>query len=220
MIYERERMDALWQIEAGETEKVPLFYFSSSIKEPGYVAPTVPPVPSPPPLSVCKSKLVEIDVKGSSAALSLTKLEILKVKLDSTLGARRPIENLDASTWTKTGASYSIGTPTSLVSMSDQESLKESASEVEKFLQESTAIGSGTGSKSIEGALKIAGKPAMALLGAPAACFSRETTACRLVEPASAEDAFAACFGGSASPVAERVAMDALVAGDTVLATD
>merc|ERR1719473_677388 len=148
----------LWQEVEGDptAEKVPTFYFSSAFLEPGYVMPTVPPVPSPPPLSTCKSKLVEIDVKGSSASMSLTKLEILKVKLDSPLGARRPIENLDASTWTKTGASYSIGAPTSLVSMSDKESLKESASEVEKFLQESTAIGSGTGSKSIEGALKIA----------------------------------------------------------------
>merc|ERR1719454_1649561 len=83
----------------------------------------------------------------------------------------------------------------------------------------SSYTGTGKGA-SIEGALKVAGKPAMALLGAPAACFSRETTACRLVKPATAEDAFAACFGGSASPVAERVAMDALVAGDTVLAND
>merc|ERR1719454_1916881 len=83
----------------------------------------------------------------------------------------------------------------------------------------SSYTGTGKGA-SIEGALKVAGKPAMALLGAPAACFSRETTACRLVSPAAAEDAFAACFGGSASPVAERVAMDALVAGDTVLAND
>jgi len=224
MIQEKEMYAdvGLWQEVEGDptAEKVPTFYYSSYFTEPGYVRPTVPPVPSPPPLSMCKSKLVPLDAAGSSASLSLTKLEILKVKLDSTLGARRPIENLDASTWTKTGASYSIGTPTSLVSMSDKESLQESASEVEKFLQESTAIGSGTGSQSIEGALKIAGKPAMALLGAPAACFSRETTACRLVKPSAAEDAFAACFGGSSSPVAERVAMDALVAGDTVLATD
>merc|ERR1719453_2376986 len=168
MIQEKEMYAdvGLWQEVEGDptAEKVPTFYYSSYFTEPGYVRPTVPPVPSPPPLSMCKSKLVQLDAAGSSASLSLTKLEILKVKLDSTLGTRRPIENLDASSWTKTGASYSIGTPTSLVSMSDEESLKESASEVEKFLQESTAIGSGSGSKSIEGALKIAGKPAMALL--------------------------------------------------------
>jgi len=77
-----------------------------------------------------------------------------------------------------------------------------------------------TGAKSIEGALKIANKPMVSLLGQPFACFSRDTSACRLMQPAAAKDAYAACFSGSANPmVAERVAMDALVAGDLVLAT-
>merc|ERR1719161_844204 len=57
----------------------------------------------------------------------------------------------------------------------------------------------------------------MSLLGAPT-CFSRTATACRLLQPASAGDALAACFGGGLDAVAERVSMDALVAGDTVLA--
>jgi len=59
---------------------------------------------------------------------------------------------------------------------------------------------------------------AIKLLGIGVACFSRTTTACRLLQPASAGDAFAACFGGGPDAVAERVSMDALVAGDTVLA--
>merc|ERR1719284_920339 len=104
--------------------------------------------------------------------------------------------------------------------MSDKEALKEDAFSVEKFLAEKASSYTRAKGASLEGALKVAGKPAMALLGAPAACFARETTACRLVKPAAAQDAFAACFGSSASPVAERVAMDALVAGDTVLAND
>merc|ERR1719487_11257 len=134
MIYEKERSIMLWQEVAGEEEKVPMFYYSTSFVEPGYSRPTVPPVPSPPPLSVCKSKLVEIDAQGSSASLSATKLSVLKVKLDSTLGARRAIENLDASSWSKSGITYSIGSPG--VSMSDTEMLKESAFSVEKFLSE------------------------------------------------------------------------------------
>merc|ERR1719326_2350551 len=134
MIYEKERSIMLWQEVAGEEEKVPTFYYSTSFLEPGYSRPTVPPVPSPPPLSVCKSKLVEIDAQGSSASLSATKLSVLKVKLDSTLGKRRPIENLDASSWSKTGISYSIGSPGT--SMSDVEKLKEDAFSVEKYLSE------------------------------------------------------------------------------------
>merc|ERR1719478_966291 len=134
MIYEKERSMMLWHEVSGEEEKVPMFYFSTSFIEPGYSRPTVPPVPSPPPLSVCKSKLVEIDTQGSSASLSMTKLEVLKVKLDSTLGKRRPIENLDASAWSKSGISYSIGTPGT--SMSDTEQLKEDAFEVEKMLSD------------------------------------------------------------------------------------
>jgi len=57
----------------------------------------------------------------------------------------------------------------------------------------------------------------MKILGTPS-CFSRTTTACRLLQPASAGDALAACFGGGLDAVAERVSMGALVAGDTVLA--
>merc|ERR1719409_185625 len=66
MIYERERASVLFHEVPGMEEEVPIFYFSSGFHEPGYVAPTVPPVPSPPPLSVCKSKLVEVDTQGSS----------------------------------------------------------------------------------------------------------------------------------------------------------
>merc|ERR1719161_1279949 len=68
--------------------------------------------------------------------------------------------------------------------------------------------------------ITFAGSPVdsvMSLLGAPT-CFSRTATACRLLQPASAGDALAACFGGGLDAVAERVSMDALVAGDTVLA--
>merc|ERR1719230_1226956 len=57
----------------------------------------------------------------------------------------------------------------------------------------------------------------MKILGTPA-CFSRTTTACRLLQPATAGDAFAACFGSGLEAVAERVPMGALVAGDAVLA--
>merc|ERR1719198_2731139 len=100
------------------------------------------------------------------------------------------------------------------------EGLKEAAESTEGFLAKAANGYTGGSSKSLLGALKVAGKPAMSILGAPAACVARETTACRIVSPAAAEDAFAACFGGSSSPVAERVAMDALVAGDAVLASD
>merc|ERR1719163_1637559 len=61
MVYEKERAAALWQEVPGVETPVPMFYFSSAILEPGFVAPVVPPAPSPPPLSVCKSKLVEVD---------------------------------------------------------------------------------------------------------------------------------------------------------------
>merc|ERR1719201_3197401 len=138
MIYERERAAVLWNEVPGEEEKVPMFYFSTAIHEPGYTKPTVPPVPSPPPLSVCKSKLVAIDAQGSSGSLSATKLDVLKVKLDSTLGSRRPIENLDASAWSKAGISYSIGSGSKVI-MSDTEMLKESAFGVEKMLSDAAS---------------------------------------------------------------------------------
>merc|ERR1719311_1019974 len=66
--------------------------------------------------------------------------------------------------------------------------------------------------------VEIIGAPSMRILGAGIACFSRTTQACRLLQPASAEDAFAACFKDGKHAAAERVSMEALVAGDTVLA--
>jgi len=220
MIYEKERSAALWQEVPGVETPVPMFYFSSAIIEPGFVAPVVPPAPSPPPLSVCKSKLVEVDAMGSAGTLTATKLQVLSVLLDTNFGPRRPIENLDASAWSTSGLSYSKGSAVTLVAMDDKEGLKEAAESTEGFLATAANGYTGGSSKSLIGALEVAGKPAMSILGAPAACFARETTACRIVSPAAAEDAFAACFGGSSSPVAERVAMDALVAGDAVLASD
>merc|ERR1719271_415427 len=220
MVYEKERAAALWQEVPGVETPVPMFYFSSAIIEPGFVAPTVPPAPSPPPLSVCKTKLVEVDAMGSAGTLTATKLQVLQVLLDTNFGPKRPIENLDAAAWSTSGLSYSKGSAISLVAMDDMESLKEAAESTEGFLAKAANGYTGGSSKSLAGALKVAGKPAMSILGAPAACFARETTACRIVSPAAAKDAFAACFGGSSSPVAERVAMDALVAGDAVLASD
>merc|ERR1719271_1293149 len=70
MIYEKERAAALWQEVPGVETPVPMFYFSSSIIEPNFVAPTVPPAPSPPPLSVCKTKLVEINALASAGSLT------------------------------------------------------------------------------------------------------------------------------------------------------
>merc|ERR1719271_597596 len=172
MIYEKERAAALWQEVPGVETPVPMFYFSSAIIEPGFVAPTVPPAPSPPPLSVCKSKLVEIDAMGSAGTLSATKLQVLQVLLDTNFGPKRPIENLDAAAWSTSGLSYSKGSAVSLVAMDDMESLKEAAESTEGFLAKAANGYTGGSSKSLAGALKIAGKPAMSILGAPAACFS------------------------------------------------
>merc|ERR1719163_1248171 len=163
MVYEKERAAALWQEVPGVETPVPMFYFSSAIIEPGFVAPVVPPAPSPPPLSVCKSKLVEIDAIGSAGSLSATKLEVLKVLLDSNFGPRRPIENLDAAAWSTSGLSYSKGSAVSLVAMDDKEGLKEAAESSEGFLAKAANGYTGGSSKSLIGALKVAGKPAMSI---------------------------------------------------------
>merc|ERR1719428_2339498 len=134
MIYEKERSAALWQEVPGVETPVPMFYFSSAIIEPGFVAPVVPPAPSPPPLSVCKSKLVEVDALASAGSLTSTKLQVLQVLLDTNFGPRRPIENLDAAAWSTSGLSYSKGSAVSLVAMDDLESLKEAAESTEDFM--------------------------------------------------------------------------------------
>merc|ERR1719428_1109933 len=59
--------------------------------------------------------------------------------------------------------------------------------------------------------IEIIGAPSMRTLGTGMACFSRTTQACRLLQPVSAEDAFAACFQDG-NDAAERVSMEALVA--------
>merc|ERR1719271_2091424 len=157
MIYEKERAAALWQEVPGVETPVPMFYFSSAIIEPGFVAPTAPPAPSPPPLSVCKTKVVEIDAVGSAGTLTATKLEVLKVLLDTNFGPRRPIENLDGAAWSTSGISYSKELDpmsTTMVEMDDRESLMEAAESTEGFLAKAANGYTGGSSKSLIGALK------------------------------------------------------------------
>jgi len=224
IIYEKEKAAVLWQTQTidGKDEYVPLFYFSSAIKEPSWSAPVVPPAPSPPPISTCSNKVVTIKAEKEAMENTAVKRGALKALMAAQFGARRPIENLKPSSWTTMDISYSTA-KTKMVAMDDFEGLAEFQKSVDDTLGLDSLSASGyvKGAKSIDGALKIVGKPVVSLLGQPFACFARETTACRLLQPAAAEIAYAACFGGSANPsVAERVAMDALVAGDTVLATE
>merc|ERR550514_695179 len=225
IIYEKEKAAVLWQTQTidGKEEYIPLFYFSSAIKEPSWSAPVVPPAPSPPPISTCTNKVVTIAAEKEAMENTAVKRGALKALMAAQFGARRPIENLVPSSWTTMDISYSAAKTTMMVAMDDFEGLAEFQKGVDDTLGLDSLSASGyvKGAKSIDGALKIVGKPVVSLLGQPFACFARETTACRLLQPAAAADAYAACFGGSANPsVAERVAMDALVAGDTVLATE
>merc|ERR550514_1927479 len=224
IIYEKEKAAVLWQTQTvdGKEEYIPLFYFSSAIKEPSWTAPVVPPAPSPPPISTCSNKVVTIAAEKEAMTNTAVKRGALKALMAAQFGARRPIENLVPSSWTTMDISYSRA-KTEMVAMDDFEGLAEFQKGVDDTLGLDSLSASGyvKGAKSIDGALKIVGKPVVSLLGQPFACFARETTACRLLQPVAAADAYAACFGGSANPsVAERVAMDALVAGDTVLATE
>merc|ERR550514_1733446 len=150
IIYEKEKAAALWQTQTidGKEEYIPLFYFSSAIKEPSWSAPVVPPAPSPPPISMCSNKVVTIAAEKEAMTNTAVKRGALKALMTAQFGARRPIENL---------VPFVVDDALGLDSLS--------------------ASGYVKGAKSIDGALKIVGKPMVSLLGQPFACFSRETTA-------------------------------------------
>merc|ERR1719271_432358 len=126
MIYEKEKAAALWQTEVidGKPVEVPMFYFSSAMKEPSWTAPVVPVAPSPPPISTCSNKVVTIDAVGSAMENTAVKRGALKATMSAQFGPRRAIETLTPTTWTTKDVSYSKVT-TNAVAMDDFEGLAE-----------------------------------------------------------------------------------------------
>merc|ERR1740138_1058956 len=114
-------------------EYVPLFYFSSAIKEPSWSAPVVPPAPSPPPISTCTNKVVSIKAEKAAMENTAVKRGALKALMAAQFGARRPIENLVPSSWTTMDISYSTA-KTKMVAMDDFEGLAEIQKSVDEAL--------------------------------------------------------------------------------------
>lgn len=75
------------------------------------------------------------------------------------------------------------------------------------------------GNQSAAPNVQYANKPASDSGGGQLAkqCFARDTIACRVIGPASPNEAYAQCFGASIPTTAERTPMHTLLAGDLVL---
>merc|ERR1719240_1375720 len=140
--------------------------------------------------------------------------------LEDQFGARGGFELFNASS---SGLKYPFlecKASNGCFAQSDKDSQKEHLLTLDEVRNEMD-VGFDAGFKAMNNLAKsveIIGAPSMRIFGTGIACFSRTTQACRLLQPASAEDAFAACFQDGHVATAERVSMDKLVAGDTVLA--
>merc|ERR1719502_677840 len=140
--------------------------------------------------------------------------------LEDQFGARGGFELFNASS---SGLKYPFlecKASNGCFAQSDKDSQKEHLLTLDEVRNEMD-VGFDAGFKAMNNLAKsveIIGAPSMRIFGTGIACFSRTTQACRLLQPASAEDAFAACFQDGRVATAERVSMDKLVAGDTVLA--
>jgi hypothetical protein len=185
----------------------------------------------------CDGTVETVDVRSETFKIAGSKMKDLRLILESQLGPKTTFQLFNLKSWDsrkiKSGQFSTDGCATSAektIALKDSK-MKEGQytwgcvemgdyeTQVEK-MEEDAVIGDEmnnpfkAAAHNVFKAVELSNKPLLA-------CFSQETTACRLLSPVAAKEAHAACFGSGVGPaVAERVSMDKLVAGDAVLADE